>query len=89
MGMEAGKGASLGAVFEIVFLPCNKFNETRFRRLKAYTRCHVNKQTYIEHQCPPQSGFLITSAAVRQFLHKQANKYYCAVFAFHVKCIGW
>jgi len=43
--------------FEIMFLPRNKFKETRFQeRLKAYTHCLTNGQTYIN-----------TKAAARRF----------------------
>ncbi|WP_146762339.1 hypothetical protein [Paenibacillus contaminans] len=58
MGMGAGKGASLWAAFEIVFLPRNKFKETRFQeRLKAYTHCLANEQTFIEHQSHRKAVF--------------------------------
>jgi len=60
MGMGAGEGASLCAAFEIAFLPCNKFKETRFQeRLKAYTHCLANEQTYIENPSRRKAVFSV------------------------------
>ncbi|RAV19762.1 hypothetical protein [Paenibacillus contaminans] len=67
--MGASKGASLWAAFEIVFLPRNKFKETRFQeRLKAYTHCLANEQTYIEHQSCRKAVFSVKNACFQQLL---------------------
>jgi len=59
-GYGAGKGASLWGAFEMVFLSCNKFKETRFQRLKACTHCLANEQTYIVRQSRRKAAFLVT-----------------------------